>query len=379
MAGAFRVGRIAGIDISIHYTWLFAFLLVTWTLAGGFFPAQFPDWGVGLNWVAGAVSALLLFGSVLVHELAHSFMAKARGLPVHGITLFIFGGVSSIGAESRKAGDEFAVSVVGPLTSLVIAGGCWLLAQPLAENSLPGAVVRYLAFVNVLLAGFNLLPGFPLDGGRVLRAAIWGATGNFTRATSIAAGVGQAFGFLMISWGVFRIFSGDLLGGMWTAFIGWFLNSAADASRQEAVARESFGGVRVRDLMDPRPDSVPPDTPVAALVQDFILKKGSRAVPVCRDGRLVGLVSVSDVRDLDQERWPSTPVESVMTREPLYTVRPDAGAGEALRVLAEQGINQVLVTEGDVLLGLLTRAHLVQYLQFRAELGIRPRQARETR
>ncbi|MDO8750071.1 MAG: site-2 protease family protein, partial [Dehalococcoidia bacterium] len=231
MRPSFRLGRIAGVEIGVHYTWLFAFALIAWSLAAGFFPISFPGWSPVAYWATGVAAALLLFVSVLLHELAHSFVAKAKGLPVRGITLFIFGGVSNIGGEAAKAKDEFVIAIVGPLTSLVLAGFFWLLYSVLMNTSRLwsgqgeplAATLFYLSLINLMLAAFNLLPGFPLDGGRVLRSILWGTTGSLAKATRIAASVGQAFGWLLIAWGVYQVLGGNYLGGLWIAFIGWFL------------------------------------------------------------------------------------------------------------------------------------------------------------
>src|SRR5215831_8260104 len=216
MQGSLRLGRIAGIDIRIHYTWLFAFLLITWSLASGFFPTSNPGLGATTYWGIGAISSVLLFVSVLAHELSHSLVARARGLKVDSITLLIFGGISTITSDPSRAVDEFLVAVVGPLTSLVLAGLFWALETASgSDGGALGAILGYLAFANLLLGLFNILPGFPLDGGRVLRAIIWGITGNVQRATDIASYVGQGFGILLIFWGVARLLAGDVLGGLW--------------------------------------------------------------------------------------------------------------------------------------------------------------------
>jgi Zn-dependent protease len=244
----------------------------------------------------GIVAALLLFISVLVHELSHSFVAKGRGLPVQGITLFIFGGVSNLRGEARRAWDEFAIAIVGPLTSAVLAGVFWGLTFLVTDPSSPlAAILSYLAIINGLVAAFNLLPGFPLDGGRVLRSILWGGTGSLVKATNIAAMVGRILGWALIGWGVFRILQGDLLGGLWTAFIGWFLSSIADASRKEVVAQEIFQGVRVGDVMDPEPEAVSPGMTVDEIVTECFLRRGRRAVPVCDESGLIGIVSLSDI------------------------------------------------------------------------------------
>ena len=262
MQGTLKLGTLAGIDIRVHYTWLFAFVLVAWSLAQGYFPTMDTGLGAGTYWLLGIVSALLLFGSVLVHELGHSLVAGARGLRVQSITLFIFGGVSSITSEATNARDEFLVAVVGPVTSLALAGLFWLVSQAVPPGTGVFAVASYLAFTNLLLGAFNIVPGFPLDGGRVLRAILWAASGNMSRATRIASYVGQAVAFVLIGWGVSRLLGGDIFGGLWTAFIGWFLNGGAEASRQQQPT--VLSGVPVTTVMETSPAVAAPGLSVMA-------------------------------------------------------------------------------------------------------------------
>ena len=373
MKPSFQVARIAGVEIGVHYTWLFAFALITWSLAQGFFPASYRGWSSGAYWLTGALAALLLFISVLVHEMAHSFVALAKGLPVRGITLFIFGGVSNIGGEAAKAKDEFAIAIVGPLTSVVLAGAFWGLRQLAGNPQEPvAAILAYLTLINLMLAGFNLLPGFPLDGGRVLRSILWGTTGNLARATRIAASVGQAFGWLFIAWGVYQVLGGNFLSGLWMAFIGWFLNNAADASAREVRLQEQFRGVHVGQVMEPSTETVTPQTTVEELVQEWILQRRRRALPVSEDGKLAGIVTLTDAKGVPQDRWSQVRVGEIMRREPLYTVGPEDDLDAALQLLAEHDVNQVLVLRQGALVGLLSRAEVIRYLQFRHELGIRP-------
>jgi Zn-dependent protease/CBS domain-containing protein len=368
-----RLGRIAGIEIGVHYTWLFAFALIAWSLAEGFFPSAFRG-SRATYWATGVLAALLLFVSVIVHELAHSVVARARGMTVNGITLFIFGGVSNLGDEAKRPQDEFAVAVVGPLISLALAGVAWGLLQLLGGGRGPvTATLEYLALINALLAAFNMLPGFPLDGGRVLRSILWATMRSLVRATNIAAGVGQVCAWLLIAWGFFQVVvQGDLFGGLWIALIGWFLNSAADASRREVRVRGQFQGVRVQQVMEPSPDTVSPETSVAVLVEEWFLQRGRRAMPVRQGDRLVGIVTLTDVKGVPQQRWAQAQVAEIMTRSPLYSVRPEDDVALALQLLAEHDIHQVVVLQGERLVGLLTRAHLIRYMQFAQELGVKP-------
>src|SRR2546426_10702328 len=230
MPGSLRIGKIAGIDIYINVSWIIILVLLTVSLATGWFPQLYPGWSTATYWIVGFISSILLFVSVLLHELAHSLVARRRGLPVKDITLFIFGGVSNIEQEPKDAGIEFQVAVVGPITSLLIGAVCFLLQLPLrGTNSLLGGILFYLAVTNILLGVFNLIPGFPLDGGRVLRSIVWKLTGNMRQATRIASLTGQVIAYLFILLGIWIFFVGDILDGIWFGFIGWFLLSAAQS------------------------------------------------------------------------------------------------------------------------------------------------------
>ena len=235
MQGSFKLVTLAGIDIRLHYTWLLAFVLIAWSLAAGYFPMSGEASGSIGYLLLGAITAALLFASVLVHELGHSLVARARGLQVDNITLFIFGGVSNITREPSSARDEFLISVVGPLFSLVLAGVFYVVGRALPLDSAPGSVARYLASANLLLGVFNILPAFPLDGGRVLRSSVWVVTGSMRRATQLASYIGQTAAFLLIGWGVLQVLTGDVFGGTWIGFIGWFLNTGAEGARHQAT------------------------------------------------------------------------------------------------------------------------------------------------
>jgi Zn-dependent protease/CBS domain-containing protein len=368
MQGSFKLGSIAGIDIRVHYTWLFAFFLIAWSLALGYFPMADQGLGTTTYWLLGVVSALLLFGSVLVHELGHSLVATARGLRVDNITLFIFGGISSIAGEATSARDEFLIAVVGPLTSLVLAGVFWVIGQIVSSTSAVGAVAGYLAFTNLLLGGFNIVPAFPLDGGRVLRSIIWGVTGDMPRATRISSYVGQAFAFVLIGWGVVRAFSGDVFGGLWIGFIGWFLNSGAEGSRQQVAVQSQLAGVLVTRVMDPSPETLSSRVSVRDFVMEHALRRGQRALPVVEDGRLLGIVSVTDAKHLNQDAWAITPVRDVMTRVPLKTLTPEDDLAAALQLMVESGVHQLPIVRNDALLGMLSRGDVMRYLHMGQEL-----------
>lgn len=370
MDAALRLGRVAGIPVGVHTSWFVALAVITLSLAQGFFPQAYPGWSETTYWIAGLVAALALFLSVLVHELSHAAVARSRGLAVESITLFIFGGVAHIRSEAEAPRDEFAIAVVGPIASVLIGGLSWLAARALgAADMPPRAILEYLGMVNLMLAIFNLLPGYPLDGGRVLRAILWAATGSVARATTWASYAGQTLGFVFIALGVVQMFAGQLLSGLWIAFIGWFLSNAAEVSRQQVAAQESFVGVRVRDLMLPDPPTVGPDLSVQRFISEYVLQRGLRALPVVVEGRVVGVVSITDVREVPVERWGTLAVGEIMTRGGLATVRPGDDLAGALRLLAERDLNQLLVMEDGRLFGLLSRSSIIRYLQLRQELG----------
>ncbi len=372
MKSSLRLFRIAGIDIGIHYTWILIFILLSWSLAQGFFPRLYPGWDTVTYWITGLVSALLLFASVLVHELAHSLVAQSRGMTVRSITLFIFGGVSNLEDEPEKPKTEFVMSIVGPLSSLALAGIFWGLLHIVGDQQSPvAATFSYLALINVLLAGFNLLPGFPLDGGRVLRAILWNRTGNLVKATNIAATVGRFMGWGFIAFGLFQVFAGNFIYGIWFAFIGWFLSSSADASRREVTLREQLSGVQVKEVMTANAMQISPDTSVAELVSNVFRKQHGRAVPVCENDKVVGIVTVTDVKELPQEKWEGTAVKEIMTSDPLYSVTPDDDLNIALRLITKHDINQVLVLRGKECAGLVSRSDILTYLQMSQELGLK--------
>lgn len=369
MKGSFHLMTFAGIDVGLHYTWLIIFALITWSLATGFFPQVYPGWDTATYWITGGLASILLFVSVLIHEIAHSLVARGKGMSVTSITLFIFGGVSNLEDEPPKASTEFLMSVVGPLSSLILAGVFWaiLLAVPSATSPL-GAMLTYLALINAILAGFNLLPAFPLDGGRVFRSILWGSTGNLMKATNIAATVGKMFAWALIGIGVFQLFGGNILGGIWMGFIGWFLANAADSSRRETTMRHQLANVKVRDAMSAEPPAIDPDMPVSELVRDIFRRRFGRAVPVCEDGQLSGIVTLTDVKELPPDKWEHTPVRDILTRDPLYHVKPDDDLATALELITKHDVNQVLVLREGQCAGIVSRADILDYLSLKREL-----------
>lgn len=363
MNSNFTLGRIAGIPVGIHYSWFLTLALFWWLLSTSILPGRYLGWSAVTYWSTGLIATLSLFLSVLIHELAHSLVARSRGLPAEGITLFMLGGVSNLGAEPRSAREEFIVAFVGPLTSLLLFGVTWALHQALPTKADPiAAVVWYLWLINLALAVLNMLPAFPLDGGRVLRSAVWQATGSATRATKIAARGGQAFGILMLGVGAYQIFVGSFQSGLWWGLIGWFLLSSATRSRAQADVQARLEGIYVRDAMEPDPQTIGPDVSVADAVFTHLLYGNGRAVAVCEGDRIVGIITLTEVKPIARERWAEVSVREAMTPTPFQSVGPDDPLHEALSLLDEHSINQALVLDNERLVGTLNRASAMRYL-----------------
>jgi len=391
MRSGFKIGRIFGINIHVDWSWIFIFLLVTWNLAGAVFPSLHPDWGLGLNIAVGVAASLLFFFSILLHELAHSLVAKARGLPVRRITLFFFGGVSNIEREPPSPGTEFLMAIVGPLTSILLgAGFIWLGRQNVPEmatalNNLMqllrgldplSTMLLWLGPINILIGLFNLIPGFPLDGGRILRSILWATIDNFRRATRWATALGQGIGWLMILAGIAMVFGANLpiLGtgitnGIWFAFIGWFLVNAASQSYQQVVVEDMLEGVPITRLMREPAPAVSPDLPISTLVYDHVMQGDDRAFPVVESDRLLGVVYVENLRGVERSAWDTTTVRQVMVPEKdLDVVTPREDAMDAFQKLANKEMRQIPVVQNGKLIGMLRRRDILRWLQVRSEM-----------
>lgn len=366
MEASVKLGRIRGITIGIHYSWLAVFAVLTYSLAQWFFPVVVPGWTVAQYWGVGAVAALLLYASVLAHELGHSLVAQSRGIPVRSITLFLFGGVALIGRETEDPRDEFLIAAAGPLVSVLVGGAS--LAILLTASWLPtvvAAVLDYLLWANLVVAAFNLIPGYPLDGGRLFRSAIWALTGNINRATRIAAIAGVVVGFAFMVGGiVYAVALNSPLSGIWMVAIGWFLQRAAQQSAQQVAVENALDGVRVGSLMNPNPPVVRPDTSLDLLVARCVLARDDDGVPVVDGGQLVGMITLSDVREVPRAAWGWISVGTCMTpRSRLATATPSTPIESALLAMSERGLHQLPVLHGNVLVGQLTRGAVLRHLR----------------
>jgi Zn-dependent protease/CBS domain-containing protein len=376
MPGSLRLGKIAGIDIYAHLSWFIILVLLTWSLASGWFAQLFPGWATTTYWIVAFISALLLFGCVLVHELAHALVAQASGLTVRNITLFIFGGVAHVEEDMKRPGVEFRVAIAGPIASFLLAGVAFLLVLPLRGSGASAeAALDYLAVANFLLGAFNLLPGFPLDGGRVLRSIIWKVTGNFKKSTRIASSVGQACAYVFILLGIIGFFTGNFFNGLWVVFIGWFLLSAAQTASTQVELQSALQGVSVGQVMDPRPFAVPANISVQKLVDQYFLPLGLHSAPVTQGEYLAGLITLSDIARVARERWSYTPVGHVMRGlQQVYVATSEQPLQEVFQMMDAQSINQVPVVEHGRLVGLLSREAIIRYLQVRQSLQENERQ-----
>ena len=364
------LGRILGIPIGLDYSWFLVFALLTWLLASSYYPAEFKNWSPALYWLIGAITTIMLFVSVLLHELGHSVVALRYGVPVRSITLFIFGGVAQIGAEPPSATAEFLIAIAGPLVSLAL-GILFYLLEPVVAFSEPLlGLAKYLAYINLAIVLFNLIPGYPLDGGRVFRAVVWAITKNMRRATLIAANVGRFFGLGFIFFGVLQMFSGNFGGGIWIAFIGWFLDSAATAQAQQATIQGLLAGHRVLQAMCSHCDTVPAELTLQRLVDEHVLGGGARCFLVNRADNTVGLMTLHRIKEVPRQEWSTTTAAQAMV--PLDRVKrtnPEAELWTALQEMDRDGVNQLPVMRDGQVVGMLGRQDVITFLRTLQDLG----------
>lgn len=372
LGGGLPVGKIFGISLRLNYSWFIVFILVTWALSASYFPLQYPDWSLSTRIAAGIITSLLFFGSVVGHELMHSIIAQRNGIPVRSITLFIFGGVSEIIDEPKQPGVELRMALAGPLTSFAIGGIFWLIWFWLRNTTeFVTAIAFWLGWINVFLAGFNLVPGFPLDGGRVLRSILWWRSRNLRGATRTASNIGRGVGYLFIFGGIWLVFQGNLFNGLWFAFIGWFLENAAVGSYRQLALKDMLEGHKVSEVMTRECLTVNPELNIDKLVNDHILASGQRCFPVATDGRVLGLVTIHNIKAIPRDQWQTKTVKEAMTPfENLKWVKPDQDLASVLGMLTGDDINQVPVVEDANIVGMIARDNLLSFVSVRGELGV---------
>jgi Zn-dependent protease/CBS domain-containing protein len=366
---AVNLGKVLGVPIQLDYSWFLIFILFTWLLAASYFPVANPGWPVWEYWVLGAITSFMLFVSVLLHELGHSAVAIRNGIPVRSITLFIFGGVSQITKEPTRAITDFVVAASGLGVSLVLAIFFFLL-QPVVASAPPVlALVQYLTYINAVLLIFNLIPGYPLDGGRVFRSIVWGISKNYDRSTYIAATLGRIISFGFILLGVWLIFFGSFVNGLWIIFIGWFLENASAREAQQLSLHSMLTGRQVKQAMSRNFVTIPGDISLQQLTDDHILGQGRRFFIIQNGGGITGIMTLHKLREVPRTDWPATSVSKVMIPiDQMDHVSPDSELWDALQKMDEEGVNQLPVMEDGELRGVLTRENVISFLQTLREL-----------
>jgi Zn-dependent protease/CBS domain-containing protein len=374
-----KLFRLNGIPISLDASWLIILALLTLSIANMFprlmhdyFGEAAPTLAPYEYWIMGLIAALAFFVCILLHESGHAVVARSRGMSVRGITLFLFGGVAELGDEPASAATEFLMAVAGPVVSVILGIVFALLAWAGYHSGWTPPVVMilgYLAVINLLVLAFNLIPAFPLDGGRVLRSILWGATGNLRRATYWASLAGQAFAWLLIAWGVVQFFTGNWLGGIWSGLIGLFLNSAAQSSYQQVLIRQALQGEPVRRFMNPQPIVVPPSLDLLHWVEDYVYRYHRKAFPVASEGRLEGVITTQALTRVPRGEWGQHTVGEVMRRDiKTVSIGPNADALEALGQMQRTGFSRLLVAERDQLVGIISLKDLLSFLSLKIEL-----------
>jgi Zn-dependent protease/predicted transcriptional regulator len=369
-----KLGRIAGIAVGLHYSWFIIALLIVFSLADHFHSVT-PQWSSRVVWASAIITGLLFFTALLLHELAHSLVAKAHGMRVRAITLFALGGISQIETDVPDAKTEFWMAIAGPITSAVI--GIVFLAAARMAGWRPGmapanpavAVLLWLGYINLVLAAFNMIPGFPLDGGRVLRSAIWGLTHNADRSMRLAAQAGEAVAFGFIVLGLMRFFVGANFGGLWMAFIGWFLLDASRTSYAQTELVAELRNRRVGEMMERDCPTIDGKVSLQEFVDEWLLPTGRRCFIVKENDHVAGLITGNEVKGVERARWPSTKVDSVMRPlQELHVVGPDTPAIQALEMMSREDLNQLPVVTNGRLEGIFSRGHILRFLQIRDEL-----------
>ena len=373
MDSAINLGKLFGIQLRLHYSWFLIFALLTLALVS-------PDWNSGFAWAIGVATSLLFFASVVAHELAHSLVGRANGITVTSITLFIFGGMAMMTREASRPKAELKMAAAGPICSAVIGGICFLIwSFGPGMPPLVATMVLWLGVMNIALAVFNLIPGFPLDGGRIFRAVIWRRSGDFRRSTRIATRVGQGVGYFFISGGiavaVLSLFGLSPFGlnpfsGLWLAFIGWFLKNAAQTSYRQTEFRETLRRFSVAQVMITSYPVVPPETTLSRLVEEHIFPAGHRLFMVASQDRVEGILTIDRIKSVPRQNWGVTRARDIMSpRDKLRTVQPSESALSALEQMSESNVNQIVVVSGERVIGLVTRDNLTGFLRTHTELG----------
>ena len=363
--------RYRGIPVGLDYTWFIIFIIVVFSLGGFFFPEHYPDVPVALRWIYSLIAAFLFFSSILLHEMAHAVVAQKWGVQIVRIVLFIFGGVAQMSKEPENAKSEFQIAVAGPIMSAAI-GGVLLLAavalEPVIDDGLHG-VIWYVGYVNVILVIFNMVPGFPLDGGRILRAAIWHRTNNLRQATKVVSNIGTVFAFFLIFMGVMGILGGVFVAGLFWIFIGIFLYQSAKSGYQMVSLREGLSQIPVQNVMTENPQTIPPDINLGELVEDYFFKRRYSSFPVVDGDKLIGMVEINDVKRVPRDKWNNTSVRDVMhSWDDVKTITPEMDTFEVLMEMIDHQTGRLPVVSDGKIIGIVSRKDILNFVQLREEL-----------
>lgn len=365
LKGAWKIGTIMGIPIRVHFSWLIVFGLITWLLSSRYFPQVTPDLPFVSYWISGVLAALLLFASVAFHELAHSYVAQKYKLSIESITLFIFGGVAQMKGEPPHPKAEFWIAIAGPLSSFFLSAFFYILMMNTTGGS--KALFAYLAQINFIIGVFNLIPGFPMDGGRVLRSVIWRRKRDYFYATQKASSVGRMIALFFIFFGLFSIFTGGP-GGLWLMLIGWFLYSAAQASYQQSTLQETLSGIKVKDIMVTDLKTLSLSITIDKAVDEYFLRYGYGGFPVIDDGKFLGIVTLKEVKNIPREDWGRVTASDILVpHDKKWEVSPETDVMKALELMIKEDKGRIMVTEKDKIVGLITRNGIARYVQIRGK------------
>jgi Zn-dependent protease/predicted transcriptional regulator len=368
-----KLFKVFGIEIRLDYSWFIIFALFAYYFGFSYFPSVLPGTNAGIIAIITIITVVLFFTSVLIHEMSHSLVAKSRGTPVERITLFLFGGMAQIEKEPETPASEFTMAIAGPGASFVLAllfGIIWFVSGGFPYIQEPA---RYLTIINIILGVFNLLPGFPLDGGRVLRSIIWKVTGNLQRATFIASTAGRVLGFMIIAVGIVFLFTGNFLSGIWFAFIGWFLQSSAHMGYRQLIFETSVKGIRVKDVMNDDLVLADKDLTLQEIIDDYFMRYRFGRFPVVegrgRNARFIGIISLHDIKAIDRDKWGSTRVgDIVKTVTEKEKVDKSMEISDAIKKMGKMGLGHLVIMSGDRLEGIITKSDVMRFIQIRSEL-----------
>ncbi len=367
-----KLFKLFGFTVKVDMSWIIIALLVTWSLAAGLFPGQYKDLPVRTYWLMGILGALGLFASIIFHEFSHSLVARRYGLPMKGITLFIFGGVAEMDDEPPSAKAEFMMAIAGPASSIVLAIGFYIVSLVGKGGLWPSplnGVIQYLALINIILAAFNMVPAFPLDGGRVLRAALWSWKNNIKWATRMASQIGSGFGVFLIALGVVAVLTGNLIGGIWWFLIGMFVRGAAQMSYQQVIIRQALEGEPISRFMEPNPVTAPPSITIQELIDEYVYKHHFKMFPVLDNGKLSGCVTTRQVKEIPREEWSQRVVGDLMGQcSEENTITPDTDSMKALSIMRKSDASRLLVVDGDRLVGIVSLKDMLKFLSLKVEL-----------